>query len=238
MFDVVVIGAGLSGLQAAYSAQKAGLSVAVVEARDRVGGKVWSVPLASKRGQADLGAAWINDTLQPKVWAYCKQFGLGVVQQRLEGDAVMQNEDGSRIVFPFGITPDVSCFQFSMSSRRHTVLMQDVQFSDEDKTNLETIRDIIQAASMRNEDPRIDDDDISLDAYVAKLGAKDNTRRMVNLWARVMHGVESNEESAAWFIDYCRTNHGLLAIRADNHTGGQYLRVKGGIHSSLFTRGI
>ena len=37
MFDVVVIGAGLSGLQAAYSAQKAGLSVVVVEARDRVG---------------------------------------------------------------------------------------------------------------------------------------------------------------------------------------------------------
>jgi len=67
MFDVVVIGAGFSGLQAAYSAQQAGLSVVVVEARDRVGGKTWSVPLASGRGYADLGAAYISDMLQPRI---------------------------------------------------------------------------------------------------------------------------------------------------------------------------
>lgn len=108
MFDVVVVGAGLSGLQAAYSAQQAGLSVAVVEARNRVGGKVWSVPLASKRGMADLGAAWVNDTLQRRIWAYVEKFGLHVVKQRLEGKAVMQRENRERIVFPYGITPEVS----------------------------------------------------------------------------------------------------------------------------------
>lgn len=107
MFDVVVVGAGLSGLQAAYSAQKAGLSVVVVEARDRVGGKVWSVPLASKRGCADLGAAWVNDTLQKRVWSYVEQFGLQVVKQRLDGKAVMETERGERVVYPFGITPEV-----------------------------------------------------------------------------------------------------------------------------------
>lgn len=51
---------------------------------------------------------------------------------------------------------------------------------------------------------------------------------MVNLWAEVMHGLESTEESAAWFIDYCRRNKGLLAIRADDSTGGQYMRFKDG----------
>lgn len=108
MFDVVVVGAGLSGLQAAYTAQQAGLSVAVIEARDRVGGKVWSVPLASKRGVADLGAAWINDTLQKRIWSYVQRFDLHVVKQRLEGKAVMQTDDGSRTVFPYGIMPEVS----------------------------------------------------------------------------------------------------------------------------------
>ena len=87
--------------------------------------------------------------------------------------------------------------------------------------------------SLRKEQSLVKDDGISLDAYVAKLGANDKTRKMVNLWARVMHGVESTEESAAWFIDYCRTNHGLLAIRADNHTGGQYLRLTGCMDSPL-----
>lgn len=108
MLDVIVIGAGFSGLQAAYSAKQAGLSVAVVEARDRVGGKIWSVPLASERGCAELGGAWINDSLQPRVWAYVQRFGLKVVKQRLEGTAVMHTSDNYRFEFPFGTAPDVS----------------------------------------------------------------------------------------------------------------------------------
>ena len=108
MLDLIVIGAGFSGLQAAYSAKKAGLSVAVVEARDRVGGKIWSAPLASGRGCVELGGAWVNDSLQPRVWAYAKQFDLKVVKQRLEGIAIMQESENERSEFPFGVTPDVS----------------------------------------------------------------------------------------------------------------------------------
>lgn len=108
MFDVIVVGAGLSGLQAAYSAQQAGLSVVVVEARDRVGGKVWSVPLASGRGFADLGAAWVNLETQSRIASYTKRFNLEVVKQRIVGQAVMQVSKDKRLEFPFGITPDVS----------------------------------------------------------------------------------------------------------------------------------
>lgn len=108
MFDVAVIGAGLSGLQAAYSVQQAGLSVVVIEARDRVGGKTWSVPLASGRGVADLGAAWVNEKTQRRIGAYVKRFGLRTTKQRLEGRAVMQVAPGERVEFPFGITPEVS----------------------------------------------------------------------------------------------------------------------------------
>jgi len=56
--DVAIIGAGLSGLTAAWRLQEAGLSVVVLEARDRAGGRLLSPP----GSQADLGASWVWDT--------------------------------------------------------------------------------------------------------------------------------------------------------------------------------
>ncbi len=42
MYDVVIVGAGVAGLAAARYIHDAGQSVCVVEARDRIGGRVWS----------------------------------------------------------------------------------------------------------------------------------------------------------------------------------------------------
>ena len=56
--DVVVVGAGFAGLAAALDLHDAGLSVVVLEARDRAGGRVLSVELDN--GEiAELGAEWI-----------------------------------------------------------------------------------------------------------------------------------------------------------------------------------
>lgn len=107
MHDVLVIGAGLSGLQAATTAHAANLSVLVLEARNRVGGKSWSVPLASGRGSVELGAAWINDTNQRRMWKYAQLFGLEMVTQRAEGECVMLEEGGKRGTFAFGKSPNV-----------------------------------------------------------------------------------------------------------------------------------
>ncbi len=58
---IVVIGAGLAGLAAARKLQGNGHDVVVVEARDRVGGRVWT---SAKWADAplDLGASWIHGT--------------------------------------------------------------------------------------------------------------------------------------------------------------------------------
>ena len=54
---IIVIGAGLAGLAAADALRREGADVVVVEARGRVGGRVWSAPFAG--GVVERGAEFI-----------------------------------------------------------------------------------------------------------------------------------------------------------------------------------
>src|SRR6266550_1464159 len=57
MARVVVVGAGFAGLAAADALRAGGIEVTVLEARDRVGGRVWSVPFAGS--MVERGAEFI-----------------------------------------------------------------------------------------------------------------------------------------------------------------------------------
>lgn len=56
--DVAVVGAGAAGLAAARALVDRGLSVVVLEAKDRIGGRAWTVDLAGM--PVDLGATWLH----------------------------------------------------------------------------------------------------------------------------------------------------------------------------------
>jgi monoamine oxidase len=75
---VLVVGAGFSGLWAARRLADAGVEVTVLEARERVGGRVWSVTLTN-RAVVELGAEWImaGDTLVREI---ADRFGLTLVE--------------------------------------------------------------------------------------------------------------------------------------------------------------
>lgn len=74
--EAVVVGAGLAGLAAALELHDARVAVTVLEARDRVGGRVWSVTLGNGE-VAEMGAEWIlpgNDELV----ALCERLGVAL----------------------------------------------------------------------------------------------------------------------------------------------------------------
>jgi monoamine oxidase len=72
---VTVIGAGLAGLSAAYDLQRAGWKVTVLEARDRVGGRVHSLRCFSNGLVAEGGGEFIEEN-HKRMLAYADHFGL------------------------------------------------------------------------------------------------------------------------------------------------------------------
>lgn len=81
--DVVIVGAGFAGLTAADALTKAGLKVAVLEARDRVGGRVMTVRL-SDGTPVDVGGQWLGPT-QDRMYALAARFGAPVYPMYVEG---------------------------------------------------------------------------------------------------------------------------------------------------------
>jgi monoamine oxidase len=81
--EVLVIGAGLGGLSAAYELKKAGYAVTVLEARARPGGRVLTYrdPFADGL-YAEMGAEYVDATDEFD-HRYCKELGLKVMTARL-----------------------------------------------------------------------------------------------------------------------------------------------------------
>ncbi len=72
MYDVIVIGAGIAGLAAGHTLQSAGCRVLVLEARQRIGGRIWT---DTRYGPVEFGAEFIHGH-RAASWELVRQAGL------------------------------------------------------------------------------------------------------------------------------------------------------------------
>lgn len=75
--DVVVVGAGIAGLITARELGLKGLRVTVLEARDRLGGRVWTDHRLGR--DLEIGGTWLH-WLQPHAWSEVTRYGLEVTR--------------------------------------------------------------------------------------------------------------------------------------------------------------
>ncbi|KAJ5170854.1 YjgF/Yer057p/UK114 family [Penicillium coprophilum] len=215
--DVIIIGAGLAGLSAAHDILRAGLSCVILEARDRVGGKTWSSPL-NGGGVIDLGAGWINDTNQSKVYALAKRYGAEVIVQNTQGNVALQDFDGNCTPFVYGDMPN-----FDKATQAHLTEIRDL--CEADCQALDTWRP--QDTSL---------DSITFETYLRSRGASEVAIATGMVWTRAMLGQDPRDVSALYFLNYCKSGGGLLQMRSDRKDGGQYLRIRQG--TQVFSLGL
>jgi monoamine oxidase len=74
-YDAIIIGAGIAGLAAAECLGKAGLHVLILEARDRIGGRILSLPSLTPEHAIELGAEFVHGR-PPQFDEYLRSHGL------------------------------------------------------------------------------------------------------------------------------------------------------------------
>jgi monoamine oxidase len=99
-----VVGAGFSGIAAARRLQDAGLEVCVLEARDRVGGRVWNRQMADGT-TVSVGGTWLGKD-QDRLFGLCQELGLKPYPQFEDGELLLrfgeQNHRYKGLIPPVG----------------------------------------------------------------------------------------------------------------------------------------
>lgn len=99
---VAIIGGGLAGLTAAWHLHRAGIAFVLIEARDRLGGRILTVG-ADGRPAADgfdLGPSWFWPDMHPQMAQLVRELDLAAFAQADEGDFLFQRAGGSAERYP------------------------------------------------------------------------------------------------------------------------------------------
>jgi monoamine oxidase len=104
--DVVVVGAGLAGLSAAWTLVQAGIETVVLEARDRVGGRVANESIGGDR-IVEMGGQWMGPG-QTELAALAQELGIGTFPTYDTGERLIDRDGNVRRYT--GLIPPVSIF--------------------------------------------------------------------------------------------------------------------------------
>jgi monoamine oxidase len=88
---VIIIGAGISGLAAAYKLKHNGVNVTLIEARNRVGGRILTYKFDEPGLTCELGAEWIGAS-HTRLIELCEEFGLELENHQFETHLTLNGE--------------------------------------------------------------------------------------------------------------------------------------------------
>lgn len=206
--DVVVVGAGFAGLTAARELTRRGHRVAVLEGRDRVGGRSHTTMLAGV--PVDLGATFVGPT-QMAVLRLAAELGCATAPTYSRGKNLILWRGRVR---SYGSTiPKLSLLELVDVSR--------IQWRFDRLSKLIPVTDPWTAPSAERMDAR------SLESWLRSVHASASTRDLMSIMSRVTWGCEPDEVSMLHAVRYVKAAGGL----------GPMLDVQGGAQQDHFPGG-
>lgn len=203
---VVVIGAGLSGLSAARKLQDAGVSVLVLEARDRVGGRTLTREM-SNGDRIDLGAQWIGPT-QDRMFKLVKEMHLSTFPQYHEGKKVLAL--GNMVSTYKSSIPTLSmvgAVDLGVTIQRLESMVKDVPLDN--PLNME------KSAEW---------DGMTVETWKRRNVKTQGAKALIDTAVRAIFAAEPSELSFLFFLHYLKLGGGLLKM-SEIKNGAQETRL-------------
>ncbi|XP_068602341.1 amine oxidase [flavin-containing] [Brachionichthys hirsutus] len=210
VYDVIVVGGGISGLSAAKLLKANGLNPVVLEARDRVGGRTFTV--RNKETQwVDLGGAYVGPT-QNRILRLAHEYGIKTYKVNMLGDLV-HYVNGKPYPFTGSFPPMWNPFVWLDFNNLWRTM---------DKMGAEIPREAPWAA------PRAEEwDKMSMLELFEKICWTSTARHFATLFVNVNVTSEPHEVSALWFLWYVKQCGGTMRIFSTSN-GGQERKFVGG----------
>ena len=206
--DVVVVGAGLAGLCAARQLVRGGKTCVVLEARDRVGGRTLSQPLAGDT--IDLGGQWIGPT-QKRLAALAGELGVRTFPQYHTGRKLLSW--GGKMS------------SYASDLPRLSVLAQ-LELLWADRRFKAFVREIPPEAPWRA--PRAAEwDSMTVETWKRRNMRSAGARLFLDAVTRAVLTSEPRDVSLLFFLSYLRWGEGLESL----------ISIKGGAQQERFVGG-
>ena len=207
--DVVVVGAGVAGLVAARELARAGRDVVVVEARDRVGGRLLNAELPDG-GVVEVGGQWVGPG-QRQVLDLIGELGLATFPTHMDGRHIA--EVGDRRVTYSGRIP-----------RLNPVVLADITQA---QARLDRLAAKVPTAAPWEWDRAWRLDGQTFATWIRRHAATRAGRAFLTLATQAVFAAEPQDLSALWACHYIGAAGGLDAL-IETRGGAQQDRIVGG----------